>query len=141
VFSRDDSAGSQTAGSSAERVLIIEDDFLVATEMEAALRDAGLQTVGIAASAREALELAVTQKPHLAVVDIRLAGGSDGVEAAVQLLRAHGIRCVFATAHADADTRARAAAASPLGWLQKPYTMASLVFLVRDALSKVRRNR
>ncbi|SPP93081.1 protein of unknown function [Bradyrhizobium vignae] len=66
---------------------------------------------------------------------VGLAGTRDGIEAAGDLFRAFGLRCVFATAHDDQQTRNRAAPYAPLGWLAKPYTMASLVGLVREVLS------
>jgi DNA-binding NarL/FixJ family response regulator len=134
VFSREDGTGAQRQPTAAAGILIVEDDFLVVTQLEAALGDAGFVIAGIAASADEALELAARQRPALCVMDIRLAGGRDGIDAALELLRLHGIRCIFATAHFDQEVRSRAAAADPLGWLQKPYTMVSLVAVVRRAL-------
>ena len=68
-------------------------------------------------------------------MDIRLAGGSDGIDAAIQIYRAHGVRCLFASAHSDAHARERAELAQPLGWLQKPYTIAEVIDSVRRALS------
>jgi two-component system, response regulator PdtaR len=116
-------------------ILIVEDDYLVALQMETALTEAGLESVGIATTAEEAIELAASQRPALAVIDIRLASARDGIDAAIVLLREHGIRCIFATAHHDVHTRSRAALASPLGWLQKPYSMESLVQVVRQTLN------
>lgn len=118
----------------AARILIVEDDFLVATQAEIALSAAGFAVVGVAASAEEAIQLATMQRPALAVMDIRLAGPRDGIEAAHELFRSMAIRCLFATAHYDADTRRRAEPARPLGWLQKPYTPLSLIEMVRLAL-------
>jgi two-component system, response regulator PdtaR len=115
-------------------ILIVEDDYLVAVQMEAALMEAGLESVGIATTAEEAIELAASQHPALAVIDIRLASARDGIDAAIVLLREHGIRCIFATAHQDVHTQSRAALASPLGWLQKPYSMESLVQIVQQTL-------
>ena len=68
-------------------------------------------------------------------VDIRLAGQRDGIEAAGDLFRELGVRCIFATAHDDQRTRSRAEPFAPLGWLAKPYTMASLIASVRQAIS------
>jgi DNA-binding NarL/FixJ family response regulator len=68
-------------------------------------------------------------------MDIRLAGERDGIDAARQLFSEFGIRCIFATAHDDAGTRARAEPFAPLGWLPKPYTASSLVALVAEAVS------
>jgi len=118
----------------AERVLLIEDDFLVATQIEAALIDAGFEIAGVGSSADEAIELASSRQPALCVMDIRLGGGRDGIEAAIEIFKAHGIRCIFATAHADPEARVRAEKAAPLGWLQKPFSMASLVAAVRGGV-------
>jgi DNA-binding NarL/FixJ family response regulator len=135
---RDDLSGTHKRLPEATRILVVEDDYLVAMQIEAALAEAGLETAGIAATAEEAIELAGSQRPALAVMDIRLSGKRDGIDAAVELFREHGVRCVFATAHNDRDTRVRAEPAFPLGWLQKPYTMASLVETVRQALSDLK---
>jgi len=119
------------------RVLIVEDDFLVSGEMEAELSAAGFAVVGTATSAKEAIELAVAAQPHLVVMDISLEGGPDGVEAALEIYQAKGIRSLFASAHHDAETRRRAAPSTPLGWIAKPYTMSTLVHAVRVAMREV----
>lgn len=134
VFSPDDTLGAGTAPTRAVCVLIVEDDFLVAYDLEIALAEAGIEIAGVASSAEEALELADTKHPTLAVMDIRLAGKRDGVDAALDLFRTYGIRCVFATAHQDPVTRARAEPARPIAWVPKPYSMAFLVAMVRGAL-------
>lgn len=119
------------------RVLVVEDEYVVAAQIEAALADAGFEVVGIAATGEEAIAIAAEEKPAIAVVDIRLAGVIDGVEAAVALYKDHGIRSIFATAHYDNATRTRAEAASPLGWLPKPYRMENLVTAVRNAVQRL----
>jgi two-component system, response regulator PdtaR len=119
------------------RILVVEDDFLVATEIEIALSDAGFDVAGIATDADEAVALAQSQQPALAVMDVRLAGESDGIHAAIEIFGKLGIRCVLATAHCNQDSRERAKQAMPLGWLQKPYSMALLVNAVRTALRQV----
>ncbi len=117
------------------RILVVEDDFLIAMQTETALIDAGFDVVGTAASAEEAISLAREERPSLVVMDIRLAGERDGIDAAGQLFRELNIRCIFATAHDDAKTRERAKPFAPLGWLPKPYTAKSLVILVAEAVS------
>jgi len=67
-------------------------------------------------------------------MDVRLAGEHDGIHAAVEIFRKYGTRCIFATAHCDQYLLERAKLAMPLGWLQKPYSMLSLVNAVRRAL-------
>jgi two-component system, response regulator PdtaR len=117
------------------RILVVEDDYFVAIELEHRLKEAGFEVVGIAGTADEALEMA-SQRPELAIMDIRLAGLRDGVDAAIELLARFGVPSIFATAHGDQDTRKRAEPAKPLGWLEKPYSPESLIALVNMTLKK-----
>jgi DNA-binding NarL/FixJ family response regulator len=137
VFASDSDLGATKRYEASDRILIAEDDFLVASEMEAALAQAGFEVVGVASSADQALELAAAELPTLVVMDVRLSGTRDGIDAALELFATHGIRCVFATAHQTAETRTRAQPANPLRWLAKPYTMLSLVDTVRRALQEL----
>jgi DNA-binding NarL/FixJ family response regulator len=117
------------------KILIVEDDHLVALDLETALLEAGFAVTGIAGSAEEAVALARAERPDLVLMDIRLAGRRDGVDAALDLYREEGIRCLFATAHSDSDMRRRANDAKPLGWLAKPYQPQALVRAVKAALA------
>ena len=141
VFARDDAAGSDKRSDKAARILVVEDDFLVAMQIESALLDAGFEVIGVAAAGDDAIEIAMSDRPHLVVMDIRLAGDRDGIDTALQLFSEQGIRCIFATAHQDERSRARAAPAVPLGWLHKPYTMVSLIGMVRSALTELDKTR
>ncbi|MDR9805528.1 response regulator [Rhizobium hidalgonense] len=116
------------------RILIVEDEYLIALEIEHRLRDAGFDVTGIAVTADEAISMAELGRPDLAIMDIRLAGHKDGVQAAIELFTKLGIRSVFASAHADAKTRDRGSAASPIAWLQKPYTAEALIKLIKQHL-------
>lgn len=134
-------AGSGTQLGKGERILVVEDDLLVASQMEAALSDAGFDVVGTAMTREEALRQAEAQSPAVVVMDIHLPGDGDGIDAALELFRLHGIRCIFASAFSDHEAQRRAAPAAPLGWLQKPYAMASLTAMVRAAVSELRSRR
>jgi len=118
----------------AGRILIVEDEILLSMAVEDALTFEGYDVVGTARSADEAISMAVAHGPDLILMDIRLAGNSDGIAAAAQILERTGIRCLMATAHTDAATLARASAVRPLGWLPKPYDEADMVRAVADAL-------
>jgi two-component system, response regulator PdtaR len=119
------------------RILVVEDEFLIALQTEAALEDAGFEVIGVATTAEEAVGLARTHRPSLAVMDVRLASARDGIDAARELFAELNIRCIFATAHDDPATRRRAEPYAPLGWLAKPYTTTSLVVLVMEAASRL----
>jgi DNA-binding NarL/FixJ family response regulator len=129
-----ENSGAGAGPAERPRILVVEDEYLVAIDIETTLTEAGFEVVGIAASADEAIRLARQQKPRLAIVDIRLAGRRDGIEAAIEMAKTLGVRSIFATAHADPQVRARAEQAAPLGWLSKPYRMESLVAIIRQAL-------
>jgi DNA-binding NarL/FixJ family response regulator len=142
-FDRSDDEGAVPDGKEATEeggdrgsILIVEDDFLIAMEAERALSEAGFRVSGVASTAEEALAMAREHRPSLVIMDIRLASRRDGIDAAGDLFRELGLRCVFATAHDDHQTRARAEPFAPLGWVAKPYTMASLISLARELMAK-----
>lgn len=118
-------------------ILLVEDDFLVGMEVEAGLAEAGYEVAGIASTAEEAVALAASRRPALVVMDIRLASERDGIDAALEIFRTLGIRSLFASAHVDAQVRARAEAARPLGWVAKPYRVETLLAAVGEALNEV----
>jgi two-component system, response regulator PdtaR len=137
VFARDDAFGASKAAEPT-RIMIVEDDYLIASEIEAALTQAGYEVAGIAASADEAIEIATARRPLLAVMDIRLVGPRDGIDVALELCGTHGVRCIFATAHQNPEARERAKPANPLAWIPKPYSMPSLIAAVRRAVRSLR---
>lgn len=141
VFSRDDMSGGQSGKSHGQLILIVEDDYLIALDLEAGLHAAGFDVAGPATSADEAISFAHSVKPALVLMDIRLLGARDGIDAALELYRELGTRCIFTTAHGDRNMRLRADAAMPLGWVQKPYSIATVVSAVRDAFQELKNKR
>lgn len=100
------------------RALIVEDEALVALTLEDVLTEAGWQVCGIADTAADALDLARRHAPDLAVVDVRLARGSDGIALADKLAEMGPILILFATGN-PAEVRQRARAGH--GCLSKPF--------------------
>jgi CheY-like chemotaxis protein len=93
------------------RILIVEDEAIVALDLCARLEARGHVVAGVAASAAEALTLARSTRPELALVDIRLRDGDDGIDVAEALARDQGTAVVFLTAYRDAATLQRSLAA------------------------------
>lgn len=120
----------------AARILIVEDDWFAGTDMQAALQDAGYDVPDLATTADEAVAAAGHCEPDLVVMDVRLVGERDGVDAALEIARRFGIRSLFVSAYADAALRSRAEPARPVGWLTKPISGEQLVAAVRDALRR-----
>lgn len=118
----------------AHQVLIVEDEFFVALDLETTLQNAGFEVVGVANNAADAVRLAEAHRPTVIIMDVRLAGERDGVEAAIEIFERFGIRSVFASAHHDPGTIARAARANAAGWLAKPYSSDSLLAAVEAAI-------
>lgn len=114
------------------RILIVEDDFILQQDLRLSLIKAGYKVAGAAASAAEAFRLANETRPDLVIMDIRLQGKRDGVDAALEIFKTLGIQSIFASADVTKTTRLRAAEAKPLGWLSKPYDMAALVRLIAE---------
>ena len=116
------------------RVLVVEDEWFVAVENEAALREADFAVVGVAMNAEEALLLVEETQPDLVLMDIRLPGELDGVQIAELIRRRYDIPSLFVTAHSDPAMRRRGEAAQPVGWIIKPFSSAQLVRAVKAAL-------
>jgi two-component system cell cycle sensor histidine kinase/response regulator CckA len=118
------------------RILIVEDEVLVARDIEQQLRSLGYEPTGIAGTSEEALALAGADRPQLALMDIRLRGEVDGIETACELQRRYSVPVVFLTAHADEATVARARPAQPYGYLLKPFHELDLRTTIEMALYK-----
>lgn len=104
------------------RVLIVEDEVLIAFELEEMFRRLGVEVVGTARSCSEALHMVQRTSPDFLTMDVNLMGERDGVSAALEIYERHGVRSIFITAFADKPTIERARSARPLGWLSKPVT-------------------
>jgi DNA-binding NarL/FixJ family response regulator len=113
------------------RVLIVEDEAVISMELEAIVESQGYEVVDAVATAEAAIAAARRARPDLVLMDIRLARGGDGIAAALAIRRELGIRSIFLTAHSDPETRSRAAAAEPAGFIVKPLSAHQLVRAIR----------
>lgn len=102
------------------RVLIVEDDAIQAEDLEDMLLHKGYEVCGHARSAVGAFYLAKTRRPEVVVMDVRLAGSQDGIDAAKLIQTEHPCGVVFLTAHTDGRTRERMGALAPAAILFKP---------------------
>jgi two-component system, response regulator PdtaR len=108
------------------RVLVVEDDAIIAFDIEDTLGQLGFDVVGTAMSAEEAVDLAEALRPDCVTMDIRIQGPRDGVSAAIEIYERFGIRSVFVSAFAGSAEAERAAEAQPLGWVGKPISREAL---------------
>jgi DNA-binding NarL/FixJ family response regulator len=115
------------------RVLILEDDILVAWSLQEVLTLVGYEVSGIAATVDVALCLAEVTRPALAIVDVRLAGQRDGIEGAELLQQQFGVAVIFLTGEVDKETAQRASKVNPISYLVKPVHSQQLVDAIRTA--------
>lgn len=113
-------------GAAPRRVLIVEDEAILAIELSMLVQRFGYEVCATASSERTALIAAEKHRPDLVLMDIRLAERSDGITAAAKIHDAWSIPSLFVTAHADPETHARAKAAGAIGFVHKPYSVAEL---------------
>lgn len=107
-------------------MLIVEDDGVVASDLQYTVRELGFEPYATAGRGRDALSLAHDRPPAIVLMDIRLRGTMDGIEAATQLRRLYGAEIIFLTAHTDDATIERARTAEPVGYLIKPVSVPAL---------------
>lgn len=121
------------------RVLIVEDDALIAEDLKRRLIMAGHTVCGIASNGEEALNMAVRLRPKLVLMDIHLNGEMDGIEAAGRIRRRIRVPLVYLTAHADDETLGRAKDTEPVGYVVKPFTQCQLHSAIEMAICTHRR--
>lgn len=103
------------------RILIVEDEALIAEEIKDRLQDMGATIVGIADTAERAIELAESKRPDVALMDIRLKSERDGIDAATEIYTRFNIPAVFLTAYSDRATINRVVNVGQFGYLTKPF--------------------
>jgi len=118
--------------------MIVEDDRLVALDLETMLESFGFKLCPTAHSAEDALRAASEHRPDLVLMDIRLEGAMDGITAAGVLSEKMGIHVVYLTAHSDVSTLDRAKATHPYGYLLKPVRALDLRCCLEVALHQAR---
>ncbi|MEI6842079.1 MAG: response regulator [Methanomicrobiales archaeon] len=121
-----------------KRILIVEDDAIVAMTIEDSLHEMGYSVVGRAANANDAIKIAEDEKPDLILMDIRIQGDRDGIEAASEINRSNNIPIIYLTAYSDNETIRRAAKTQPYGFLTKPFRQKEMYSTIEIALYKHR---
>ncbi len=118
------------------RVLVVEDEAIVARDISMQLSDLGYVAVGIASSAEQALERVAALAPDLVLMDIQLGGPTDGIAAAETIRQQYALPVVFITAYSADEILARAKLTEPYGYILKPFTDRELRVTLTMALYK-----
>ncbi|WP_457574414.1 response regulator [Desulfolithobacter sp.] len=123
---------------SGERILIVEDDGIIALLLQEITTRYGYEVVAMVATGKEAVEQAISSKPDLILMDIHLADDVDGIEAATRIRASQDIPVVYLTAYADDTTLERAKITEPYAYVLKPVTEKELHIAICLALHKHR---
>ncbi len=123
------------------RILVVEDEVVIALDIGQQLREMGYAPVGHATHGEQAVALAAELRPDLVLMDIQLAGAMDGISAAQAIRAEFGLPVVFVTAFAADETLARAQLTEPYGYILKPYSEREMRTVIEMALYKHRADR
>lgn len=118
------------------KIMIVEDEIVVAMELEEKLRAMGYEVAGIASSGEDAVSEVEVTRPDLVLMDVRLQGEMDGIQAAELIRRRHNLPVIYLTAYADDSTLQRAKITEPYGYLVKPFSETELHTNIEVALYK-----
>lgn len=123
---------------SGKKILVVEDEVMVAMTLEDTLEALGYEVAGTVDNGRDAVRLAAEKKPDLILMDIRIRGDIDGIETADKITQSMDIPVVFLTAHSDEQTLMRALKTQPYGFLIKPFRERELYSNIEMAIHKHR---
>ena len=117
-------------------ILIVEDENIVALNIKTILKHLHYNTLGPVSSGEAAIELAVSQKPDLILMDIKLRGKLDGIEAAEIIKKTTDIPIIYVTAYSDEKILKRSVASDPYGYIVKPFDKKELKTAIEIAMYK-----
>ncbi len=117
-------------------ILIVEDESIVAKDIQNSLRKLGYIVVGICSTGEDAIKATEELKPDMILMDIMLKGDMSGIEAATQIREKHNIPVIYLTAYADESTLSKAKVSEPYGYIIKPFKEIDLHTSIEMAIYK-----
>jgi PAS domain S-box-containing protein/putative nucleotidyltransferase with HDIG domain len=120
------------------RVLVVEDESLVARDIENMVTSQGYEVCGVASTSEEALALAVETRPEIILMDVIIRGSLDGIAVAEKIWESYRIPIIYVTAYADEHTLKRAKITEPFGYILKPFDERELKIAIEMAYYKSR---
>lgn len=120
----------------AVKLLVVEDEPLIAAQLEAILQDLGYSVCDVVDNGLDCMTAIAKHHPDLVLLDINLGDAQDGVEIAARIRDAHGTPFVFVTSHSDKGTLERVKATDPAGFIVKPFDERTVSVQVELALAR-----
>lgn len=130
---------NQTEATKMIRILVVEDERIIALNLKESIESLGYTVPAIAASGEMAVEKAIELRPDLVLMDIRLKGEMDGIEAAQKIWEWLQIPVIYVTGHSDQSTLERAKITAPFGYILKPLKERELYVAIETALQRYER--
>ncbi|WP_440955438.1 response regulator [Methanosarcina sp. Mfa9] len=118
------------------RILVVEDEHIVAMGIKKMLKSLGYQVMGIASSGEDAISKAESTFPDLVLMDIMLKGNIDGIEAAREIIKRFDLPVVYLSAYSDSKLLERAKQTGPFGYIVKPFEEKDLHSSIEMALQR-----
>jgi len=118
------------------KILIVEDEYIIANDIQTSLENMGYEVCGMAASGEKALALTKKLSPDLILMDIMLKGDMDGIETAAMIRETDDISVIFLSAYSDDGILDRAKQTLPFGYLIKPFRDRELKAAIEMAIYK-----
>lgn len=117
-----------------KRVVVVEDEGVTQMQLRRMLKNAGLKVVASAISGEQGVETVLRERPDIVLMDIRMPGSFDGLEAARRILAEYSVCIIMLTAFSDEEYRTQAEAVKVCGYILKPVTTESLIPQIETAI-------
>ena len=117
------------------KVLIIEDELIIAEDIKDILEHASYEVIGMAASGKEAIELLSEVMPDILLVDVSIKGNMDGIQLANVIREQYNLPFIYITSYTNKSVLERAKLTKPYGYIVKPYKEQDVLIAVELALS------
>lgn len=114
------------------KVLVVEDEAVMAMLLEKRIRSKGFDVCAVASTKEDAVDYALKKKPDFIIMDIRLSGDSDGIEAAQEIVSRIKTKLIFSTGYSNEKIMAEAMKTHPIAYLVKPFDIIELVTIMNN---------
>ncbi len=125
---------SSECTSNSYKILVVEDEAIIAMDIEFILRKLGFSHLEVVDTGEESIQKVAVDKPHLVLMDIKLKGKIDGIEAAQHIFYEYNVPVIYITAYGDENTLERANGSARYGYITKPFEETELQSTIQSAL-------
>jgi DNA-binding NarL/FixJ family response regulator len=114
-------------------ILIVEDEVIIAMEIDSRLQNRGYNVIATVASSENAIKIAIASKPHVIIMDIHIQGSKDGIDAAREIFETYRPVVIFISAYTDDETKTKVAEVQPSYFLAKPISYEELARIIHES--------